>query len=186
MTRQEFLAKLRAGLAGLPATTIHDVATDYETHFSEGEAAGRSETEIAAALGDPSRLAREIRAEAGLKAWRETRSPATAAAAIFAVLGLGALDIIILLPVLMGVGGVLCGLFIVTAVCLFAGGAMLVGGPFYGGPGGIVGLMLAGLGVVAGSVSAAAVLMLITIGLVNGLAWYGRLHYRLLKPAIEP
>jgi hypothetical protein len=25
-----------------------------------------------------------------------------------------------------------------------------------------------------------------TIGLVNALVWYGRLHYRLLKPALEP
>ena len=24
------------------------------------------------------------------------------------------------------------------------------------------------------------------IGLVNLLVWYGRLHYRLLKPAIDP
>ncbi|MEK7281428.1 MAG: hypothetical protein AAB037_03645 [Chloroflexota bacterium] len=24
------------------------------------------------------------------------------------------------------------------------------------------------------------------VGLVNLLVWYGRLHYRLLKPAIEP
>ena len=31
-----------------------------------------------------------------------------------------------------------------------------------------------------------ASLTLCTIGLVNATVWYGRLHYRLLKPAIEP
>ena len=31
-----------------------------------------------------------------------------------------------------------------------------------------------------------AVLAICTIGLVNALVWYGRLHYRLLKPALEP
>jgi len=31
-----------------------------------------------------------------------------------------------------------------------------------------------------------AILTLVTIGLVNALVWYARLHYRLLKPAIEP
>ena len=38
----------------------------------------------------------------------------------------------------------------------------------------------------AGGVSAAALLTLVSIGLVNALVWYGRLHYRLLKPAIDP
>ena len=34
----------------------------------------------------------------------------------------------------------------------------------------------------------ATVLMLtiVVVGLVNALVWYGRLHYRLLKPALEP
>ena len=31
-----------------------------------------------------------------------------------------------------------------------------------------------------------AVLAIVTVGLVNALVWYGRLHYRLLKPALEP
>ncbi|MDO9246731.1 MAG: hypothetical protein Q7U11_09700, partial [Phenylobacterium sp.] len=39
MTRQAFLARLREGLAGLPAHAITDIAADYEAHFAEGEAA---------------------------------------------------------------------------------------------------------------------------------------------------
>ena len=46
-------------------------------------------------------------------------------------------------------------------------------------------MMLAGLGIIAISVSLGALLTLATIWLVNGLVWYGRLHFRLLKPAIE-
>ena len=38
----------------------------------------------------------------------------------------------------------------------------------------------------AGATSMGALLSLVTIALVNGLVWYGRLHYRLLKPALEP
>ena len=45
--------------------------------------------------------------------------------------------------------------------------------------------MLAGLGLMAGSASLGALLTLVTIWLINALVWYGRLHYRLLKPAIE-
>jgi uncharacterized membrane protein len=185
MTRQDFMSRLRAGLGGLPAIAIEDIAADYDAHFTEGTAAGRTEAEVAAALGDPGRLARELRAEAGLKAWSETRNPSSAAAAVFAVLGLGAVDIIVLLPILLSVASVLFAFVIVAVVGLFVGAVMLVGGPFYDGPGGTGGLMLAGLGVMAGSISGGAVLTLVTIGLMNALVWYGRLHYRLLKPAIE-
>jgi uncharacterized membrane protein len=185
MTRHEFMSKLKAGLSGLPAATVADMTADYEAHFTEGLAAGRNEADLAAALGDPARLARELRAEAGLKAWQETRSPSTAATAVFAVLGLGAIDIIFLLPILMGVAGTLFGLFVAVIACLFVGAALLIGGPFYHGPGGIVGMMFAGLGLMAGSASIGALLTLVTIWLMNGLVWYGRLHYRLLKPAME-
>ncbi|HYD44291.1 MAG TPA: hypothetical protein VEA79_03385, partial [Phenylobacterium sp.] len=44
----------------------------------------------------------------------------------------------------------------------------------------------AGIGLMAGGASLGGVLTLITIGLINALVWYGRLHYRLLKPALEP
>ena len=59
MTRAEFLARLRRGLVGLPAATAAEISADYETHFDDGVAAGRSEAEIAQALGNPDRLARE-------------------------------------------------------------------------------------------------------------------------------
>jgi uncharacterized membrane protein len=185
MTRQEFMSRLRAGLAGLPATAIVDIADDYEAHFNEGQAAGRSEAEVAAALGDPARLARELRAEAGLKAWQETRSPSTAAAAVFAVLGLGAIDLIILLPILMALSGALFGVFMGAAAGFAGGAVLLVGGPFFVSAGHILAVMLAGLGLMAGSAAVGAVVTLLTIAMVNALVWYGRLHFRLLKPAIE-
>lgn len=182
MTRHDFMSKLRAGLAGLPALTIDEITADYETHFDDALAAGRSEAETAAALGDPGRLARELKAEAGLKAWRETRTPAAAASAVFAVLGLGAVDLIVLLPILTALAGVLALLFFLVLIGLLVGAAMIAAGPFSGS---IAAVMLGGLGVIAGSVSAGAVLTLITFGLINALVWYGRLHYRLLKPAID-
>jgi len=106
-------------------------------------------------------------------------------AAIFAVLGLGAIDILFLLPILIGVAAALFALFLATFVIMIVGGALFVGSPFHHGLGSPAGVMLAGLGLMAGSMSSGAVLILITIGLVNGLVWYGRLHYRLLKPAVE-
>ena len=185
MTRQAFMARLREGLRGLPPSAQADIVADYETHFTEGQAAGRSEADVAAALGDPGRLARELRAEAGLKRWEEERSPSAGASAIFAVLGLGALDILVLLPILMGVGGAIFGIGVAVIAVFFAGGVVFAAGPFTGMPGGPAAALLAGLGLMTGATSAGAVLAIVSIGLVNALVWYGRLHYRLLKPALE-
>jgi uncharacterized membrane protein len=186
MTRQAFMARLREGLRGLPLSVQADIVADYENHFNEGAAAGRSEADVAAGLGDPGRLARELRAEIGLKRWEEERSPSAGASAIFAVLGLGALDILILLPVLMGVGATIFGLVCGVMAIFFAGGVVFATGPFNHFPGGPAASILAGVGLMAGASSGGAMLAIVTIGLVNALAWYGRLHYRLLKPALEP
>ena len=47
MTRAEFIARLKNGLVGLPTTTANDIVADYETHFEDGLAAGRTEAEVA-------------------------------------------------------------------------------------------------------------------------------------------
>jgi uncharacterized membrane protein len=180
------MARLREGLRGLPPQTVADIVADYETHFADGEAAGRTEAEVAGALGDPDRLARELRAESSLSRWRDERSPSSAAAAVFAVLGLGAIDILVLLPILMGVFSVLVGLAVAVVVAFFAGAIVLVGGPFMDPPGGVATAILGGIGIMSGSAAGGALLTIVSIGLVNALVWYGRLHYRLLKPALQP
>jgi uncharacterized membrane protein len=185
MTRAEFMARLRRGLTGLSPAATADAVADYEAHFDEALANGRGEAQAAEALGDPDRLARELRAELGLKRWDEQKSPSSAAGAVFALLGLGALDIIILLPLLMSVVSVIVSLYVAVVAVIFGGGAVLVAGPFLHAGGSPWLPVLAGVGMVAGATSAGAVLTLVSVGLINALVWYGRLHYRLLKPAIE-
>jgi len=186
MSRQAFLNRLRQGLRGLPPQVIDDIAADYEAHFAEGAAAGRSEAEIAAALGDPERLARELRAEASLKRWEADRNPSAAAGAIFAILGLGAIDVLILLPILMSIGGTLFGFGMAALACFAVGAVIFVAGPvmIHGAP--IPAIMMAGLGVMALGVFIGSLTTLVTIGFVNALVWYGRLHMRVLRPALEP
>lgn len=185
MTRAEFMGRLRRGLVGMPAAAAADIASDYEIHFEDGLAAGRSEAEVASALGDPDRLARELRAEAGAQRWHQEKNPSAAVAAIFAVLGLGAISILFLLPILMSVAMTLFGMFLAAIAVFIGGGAIMVAGPFAGFPGGPVAAMLAGLGLMAGSTTLAALTAILTIWLVNGVVWFARLHYRLLKPALN-
>ena len=186
MTRQDFIARLRQGLVGLPEQAQADIVADYETHFTEGAAAGRSEADVAAALGDPDRLALEVRAEVGVKRWESQRNPEAAAAAVFAVLGLGAIDLLVLLPILITLVSVICAFGIVALVGFVGGAVVFAAGPFADAPGGAGAALLTGLGLMAGGVSLAAAVTLVSIGLVNALVWSGRLHYRLLKPAIDP
>ena len=185
MTRQEFLTRLRRGLSGLAPTTIADIVADHEAHFAEALAAGRTEAEAAEALGDPDRLARELRADAGLKRWEETKSPSNAAAAVIALIGLGAIDLMFLLPMLMGILGAMFG-FLVAVVALFiSGGFVFALGPLAMPPGGPMTAFMMGVGLMAAATCIGALLTLAAIGLFNAVVWYARLHFRLLKPAIE-
>ena len=185
MTRSEFLDTLRRGLSGLPQATIDDIVADYDAHFADAEAAGRAEPEVAAALGDPTRLARELRAEAGLKRWETAKTPSSAAGAIAAIIGLGALDILVLIPIAGGVVGTLIGIFAATIGTFIAGGVVFAVGPFMNLPGGIAGALLGGAGIMLGSAALALLTIVATIGLVNATVWYARLHYRVVKPALE-
>ena len=185
MTRSEFIDRLRQGLNGLPPATVSDIVADYEAHFSDAADAGRNEAEVAAALGDPARLARELRAEAGVRSWESARTPSSAVGAIIAILGLGALDILVLLPILGGVIGTLIGLFTAAIGVFIGGGVLFAVGPFMGAPGGVAGALLGGLGLMAGAAAVGGLITALTVGLVNAIVWYARLHYRVLKPALE-
>jgi uncharacterized membrane protein len=182
MTRQEFMARLGRGLTGAPVQTMVDILSDYESHFIEARAAGRDEAEVAAALGDPARLARELRAQVGLKRWDETRTPSAALGAVLAVVGLGALDILILAPLLIAFAATLASLLLTALVLFLVGLYILAAGPFAQPPGGPVTAVLIGLGLMGAAVFFGAVTGLASLGLIHVTVWYGRLHLRLLRP----
>lgn len=182
MTRDAFLASLRSHLTGVPAAAAEDIVSDYASHFDEGMAAGRREEDIARALGDPARLARELRAQAGLRRWEEERSPSAAAGAVLAILSLGAIDLLILLPLLMVVCSLIFAFACVAAALAVAGVIVLLVSPFSILGGGFVKMLLTGVGLSSGGVSIGALMTLASIGLINFLIQYGRLHLRLLKP----
>ena len=185
-TRQNFLNRLRAGLRGLPAATVNDIVADYDTHFAEAASRGRTEDEAASRLGDPARLARELRAEAGMKRWEEERNLGAALGAVVAVLGLATIDLFIMLPLLL-VAGVLVLAFLIVGVCVCLVGsiglvaALLHLTPGFGGTW-LQGVLLA-IGVTAGGASVVAFCSLFIIGAVNLLVRYGRLHIRAADPA---
>ncbi|MGH8141485.1 MAG: DUF1700 domain-containing protein [Steroidobacteraceae bacterium] len=186
MTKSEFLSQLRRALSGLAPQEVDDIIADYSAHFDEALAAGRSEQQVAHALGDPARLARELRAEAGLRRWETQRTPAALVGAIFGLGGMLALDVLVLLPVMCVFGVVAFVIGIVLFAFGVAGFALLLSGLFHWGSlSGITAALsrsLAGIGMLGGSIGFAALLWLVLEGIVRLLGGYARLHYRVLKP----
>ena len=185
MTRAQFLDTLRRRLAGLPPTEIDDLVGDYATHFAEGMAAGRSEEEIAAALGDPLRLARELRAEAGLRRWEEARTPGNFLGALVGFLALITVDFVFLLPLIAGFAiFVLAAAIVQIALCI--AGIALVAKLFafdHGLSAHYFARILSGFGLLGLGVGGGALLLLIVDYVVRALGKFARLHYTLLNRA---
>lgn len=57
MNKSEFIAAMEAQLLRLPKADRDDILNDYESHFINGIAEGRTEEEVSAQLGDPVELA---------------------------------------------------------------------------------------------------------------------------------
>jgi uncharacterized membrane protein len=186
MTRDQFLEVLHDGLAGVPPRERDDILADYAQYFDEARAAGRSDAEVAAALGDPARLARELRAESGLRRWEDSHSPANLVAALIALGALAAVDLMILLPIVLVVGIVTLAFGIALAAVGIAGIAVLLSALKAAAAFSLVSLVvraLAGAGLIALSLGCGALLLIAVNGAVTLVARYARLHYRLLTPA---
>src|SRR3954463_15031993 len=186
MKRAHFMAQLRDGLAGLHHTDIGDIVSDYERHFADGAADGRTEDEISAALGDPSRLARELRAEVGFKRWEENRSAGNFLGVVLALLGLATIDFVIMLPVLCALAGLFFGLS-VGCLGLIVGGSYLLFNmlPFgwdhaMSSP---LAQALIGIGLISGAVGLGALLLWLMERIAKLLIRYARLHFRLFDSA---
>ena len=186
MTRAQFLDQLRYGLAGLPPQDLNDIIADYSAHFDEGQAHGRSEEDVAQSLGDPKRLARELRAEAQVRAWEQKPTPGNFFAVLFAFVGLAAIDFVIMLPLL---GWLALFAFITVLACigLVIGGiaalvAALSFGHFYSVTNSLA-RFCAGVGLVSLGIALGASLLLFARWVIDLLAKFARLHYKLLKQA---
>ena len=186
MNRATFMGELRAGLAGVHAKDVEEILADYESYFADGAAAGRSEQDIADGLGDPSRLARELRAEVGFKRWEAERSAGNFVGVILALLGLATIDLIFLIPAL---GVMLIVVLAVGAACLalMAIGSFLLFnrlGPGWHHPisNGVLQL-LTGAGLLSGGLGGGALLLLITDWVARALIRYARLHFQLFNTA---
>jgi uncharacterized membrane protein len=98
MKQDAFIHRLRQALASLPKQEVDEIVADYREYLSDAIAAGRSEEDVVAALGDPDKLARELKAQATYRQWQARRSFGNLARVVTSIAGLGLLNVILLVP----------------------------------------------------------------------------------------
>ena len=100
--QNEFLAQLQHELKPLPSAECDDILNDYRSHFAEGLANGRSESDIIAGLGDPSVIAKELLANQYIEQWQHNKSFKNLWYVLSVNASLGLVNIGVSLPVLIG------------------------------------------------------------------------------------
>ena len=127
MNKKEFLGRLSELIKDIPEEEKKDILFDYEEHFRIGLEKGRKEEEIAASLGDPKIIAKQSRASCILKEAEKTTSASNIIRAIFAAIGLGFFNLVIVLGPAAGLIGILVALFAAAFAITVSGAAVLFG-----------------------------------------------------------
>lgn len=175
MLKDDFLKQLERSLTGLSENDKLDILADYREHYEIGKINGRTEEEISHALGDPRSIGKEYSVLTLVKRAEEKPSAEGIGRAIFATLGLGIFNlVIVLMPFLIIIS--LLAIFLFIAFCLVCAGPILTGSAVLE----LIGIFPAGL-----PISAPGALFIgigITcMGLIGilGEFWLARLLYRL-------
>jgi uncharacterized membrane protein len=107
MSKAAFLKELSTSLAKLPAEERLDILQDYEEHFANGLADGKTEEEILTSLGTPNQIAKEILASYHLNKTENNTTTGNVFRAVWAVIGLGFFNLVIVLGPFLALVGVL-------------------------------------------------------------------------------
>ena len=130
MNKDMFLKELQDSLSGLSEADKKEIVSDYEEHFRAGGEQGKTEKNVARALGNPRSIARQFKADYSIKQAERTPSTPNIIRAVLATLSLGFFNIIFVLGPFFGLVGILAGLFGVAIGLVAGGGAILIGTAF--------------------------------------------------------
>ena len=130
MNKKTFLSTLKRELDGLPKDEITDILADYKAHFAEGKKRRRKEETIAKNLGSPKSIAKQLKAEYHIRTAENSSSARDVFRAIFATVGLGFFNLVIVLGPFLALVGVLIALF-ATGIGLGVSGLALLIASFF-------------------------------------------------------
>ncbi len=97
MNKAQFTAQLTTLLQQLPSSEREDILRDYEEHFAIGAEQGNSEAHIAAALGSPRQIAKEVLALYQINKAEASTTPGNVLRAVWAAIGMGLFNTVIVL-----------------------------------------------------------------------------------------
>lgn len=176
MNRNEYLARLRELLAGMPQDEMNEVLYDYEEHFRIGALDGKTEAAISESLGDVRDVARLYKADFTLGKATEKASTGNLMRAVLAAMGLSFFNLVFVLGPFVGIIGVLIGLFGASVGITVAGVAVMGASLFQGVFPGFINFQGANQTFVFSfSVGIACLGMLFTMGNV----WLSKQFYRI-------
>ena len=119
MNKEQFLKQLESSLKKLSVEERQDILQDYEEYFSIGIEKGKSEEEISTSLGQPKQIAKELLASYHIEMVEQTTSARNILRAVWAVIGLGFFNLLIVLaPFLTLVSIVISGWIVSAAFIL--------------------------------------------------------------------
>ncbi|KRF50140.1 hypothetical protein ASG97_15825 [Bacillus sp. Soil745] len=125
MNKEQFLKQLNASLTRLSLEEREDILQDYEEYFEIGMEEGKSEQEISKSLGNPKQISKELMATYHLGQVEQTTSAGNVMRAVWAVIGLGFFNLVIVLgPFIALIGVVIAGWVSAIAFVLAPLGAL--------------------------------------------------------------
>ncbi len=107
MNKNQFLNKLDKSLQRLPYEERKDILHDFQEHFEIGKEQNKSEEEITKSLGNPNQLAKELLATYYLEKVESSSSTANIFRAVWAVIGLGFFNLVIVLAPFVAIVGII-------------------------------------------------------------------------------
>ncbi|MFD1038390.1 hypothetical protein ACFQ3N_08255 [Virgibacillus byunsanensis] len=97
MNKEQFLKKLDTALNRLSSDEREDILLDFQEHFEIGKVEGKTEEEISQSLGSPNQIAKELLATHYLEKVEDTSTAGDILRAVWAVIGLGFFNVVIVL-----------------------------------------------------------------------------------------
>lgn len=200
MNKQEYIAALEKELLRLPKAERDDILSDYESHFALGEQEGKTQEEVAAALGDPYELAahylenlpqgakgakaQSAAAESGYApASYSNAAPEEGRSKTGGIILVVLLSVFVAAPILGSLIGTWFSLLSVVAA-IFAASVALIGVA----AGVIPAAALAGVGIIFLSIALMALGALFICGMsaaVKGIVWLVKWYVGLCKRFVE-
>lgn len=125
MSKEQFFKELEQALQHVSIVERQEIIQDYEEYFTDGLADGKTEEEILASLGSPKQIAKELMVTVQLEKAESSATVGNVFRAVWAVIGLGFFNLVIVLgPFIAIVGIVLSGW--ITALAFIISPFMLI------------------------------------------------------------